>query len=126
IPCALMGGGNHQVLAAKKYAMIAVNIQTTGASSIDSHLLYAVPVPSTASDGGTKLSHSIKYVQLRLCFLFTAPKIRARRVIRYGRIREINQRVSRVAGLRVVGRRRRVPGGAGPAPGIYRHRQQRE
>src|ERR1019366_8929642 len=36
MPCALIGGGNHQVLAAKKYAMIAVSIQTTGASSIDS------------------------------------------------------------------------------------------
>src|SRR5450759_5199058 len=66
MPCALIGGGNHQVLAAKKYAIIAVSIQTTGASSIDSHLLYAIPVPSTASEGGTKLTHSIKYVQLRL------------------------------------------------------------
>src|ERR1019366_5756939 len=66
MPCALIGGGNHQVLAAKKYAIIAVSIQTTGASSIDSHLLYAIPVPSTASERGTKLTHSIKYVQLRL------------------------------------------------------------
>src|SRR5689334_8770855 len=51
---ALIGGGNHQVLAAKKYAMTAVKIQTTGASSIDSALLYVVPVPSTALEGGTK------------------------------------------------------------------------
>src|ERR1035437_4325424 len=36
MPCALMGGGNHQVLAAKKYAMMAVSTQTTGASNIDS------------------------------------------------------------------------------------------
>src|ERR1019366_5686101 len=42
-----MGGGNHQVLAAKKYAMMAVSIQTTGASSIDS-------APPTAFTVGTE------------------------------------------------------------------------
>src|ERR1035438_658865 len=53
MPCALMGGGNHQVLAAKKYAMMTVNIQTTGASSIHSTPL-RVPVPSTELTLGTK------------------------------------------------------------------------
>jgi hypothetical protein len=62
----LIGGGNHQVLAAKKYAMMAVNIQTTGASSIDT-LLYVVPgFPTAILKVEQKLSHSMKEVQLRL------------------------------------------------------------
>src|SRR4030095_2809228 len=61
-----MGGGNHQVLAAKKYAMTAVSIQTTGASSIDSALLW---FPLLHLKVEQKLSHSMKDVQLRLGFL---------------------------------------------------------
>src|SRR5580765_4117306 len=65
MPCALMGGGNHQVLAAKKYAMTAVSIQTTGASSIDSALLW---FPLLHLKVEQKLSHSMKDVQVRLGF----------------------------------------------------------
>src|ERR1035437_10016158 len=102
MPCALIGGGNHQVLAAKKYAMIAVSIQTTGARSIDSpplrdpSSLYCIRTwneTSTFDEGRAT----------PVAFFVPVPKSHRRRVIRYGRIRESNQMVFRVAGHRVVG-----------------------
>src|ERR1017187_2057069 len=64
MPWAEMGGGNHHVLATKKYAITTVSTQITGASSIPA-LLYEVRYPSTRfSKVKLTLSQSMKEVQL--------------------------------------------------------------